>query len=172
MRYYVSLVIIFFFLWFIELFFARIFPVFNFSFALTFLLTVAFFAPTKTSYYYRALLPILIICGLVVDGMSVLPTGVVLVTYLVISLLVMNIAKNLPHGEDLRAFAIIIFCSVFASRIILSFIFNFSNFSVVGKDMVSAFLSAAFSVVIGLFFAYLSETKNGSTVAKTLFFEE
>jgi hypothetical protein len=104
--------------------------------------------------------------------MSALPTGAILITYLMISLLVMNIAKNLPQGEDLRVLAIMIFCSVFVLRIVLSFVFNHSNFSIVGKDIVTAFFSAAFSSVVGLFLVFLAETKRGSAVVKILFSEE
>jgi len=172
MKYYFSLAVIFFLLCFFELFFARILPVFNFSFVLIFLLTAAFFVPSKTRYYYRSLLPISAICGLAADGMSVLPTGITFVVYLIISLLVMNIAKNLPQGEDLRALAIIIFCSVFFSRLVLSFVFNHASVLVAGKDIVSAFFSAVLSSVFGLFLAFLIETKKGSAFAKILFSEE
>lgn len=172
MKYYVSLIIIFFSLCFIELFFALIFPVFNFSFILTFLLTVAFFVPTKTRYYYRSILPIVIVCGLAVDGMSTLPTGTIFITYLLVSLLVLNVAKNLPQGEDLRAFVVVVFLAVFLLQVILSFVFNHFNFFVVRKDIFSAFFSATFSSVIGLFLAYLLETKKGSAFVKILFFEE
>jgi len=172
MKYYFSLIVAFFVLYFTELFFARILPTFNFSFVLIFLLTAAFFAPTKTRYYFRSLIPISIICGLVADGMSALPTGVIFTTYLIISLLVVNIVKNLPQGEDLRILVIIIFCSVFLLRIALSSVFNYPSFLVVGKDIISAFFSAAFSSIVGLFIAFLAETKRGSGIVKILFSEE
>lgn len=172
MKYYFSLLAVFFLLYFVEFFFARISPVFSFSFILVFLLTFAFFVPSKTRYYYRSLIPISIICGLAADGMSALPTGVVFIVYLAISFLIMNIAKNLPQGEDLRALALIIFCSVFILRIILSLAFNYSDMSAVGGDIVPAFFSAVFSFVIGLSLAFLMETKKGTLVAKILFSED
>jgi len=117
-KYYFYLVILFFSLIGLEIFFANLFPRMTIPLVLSFLIAFAFFTPSKTRYPYNAVVPVALISAFAGDAVSSLPSGVVFFVYIVMSLLTVNLAVNVPREKDVKILMLLSVLFILASRIV------------------------------------------------------
>lgn len=172
MKYYLSLFCIFVILSGLDLFFSRLFIRSNISFVLAFLLTSAFIIPQKTRFIFRTLIPLMLICGLAGDSMSAVAPGIIFFTYCLLALIVITISKNIPSGDSIGYLIPVIFFVCLIFRLSFGIIFNGISFSIIYAILLPSFLSAIYTTVGAVMFAYLFETPFGNGLGKIIFNSE
>jgi len=172
MRYYLMLGASFVVLFSIDLFLSRLFMHTNISIVLSFLLTVAFFAPQKTRFFYRTLIPVAFVCGIVADGLSGLSPGIIFLSYVVLSIIVLEISKNIPSADSVWVLMLSVFTISLLFRLIIGLVSNQFVADVFLTIFYSSIVSAFYTTIGAAFFAFSFETSFGSAVGKIIFNSE
>lgn len=172
MRYYLLLGAIFVVLVVVDLFFARIFAHNDLSITLVFLLTSALVAPQKTRFIFRSLIPIVLVCVIATDILSAVNPVVVFIAYVILTMIIVTIAQNVPRADDTTLFILTIFIVSFLFRFTMGLIFNRLNGDVLLAILLPAGITAIFTTVCATAFAYVLEMPAGQKFGKLLFNDE
>jgi len=171
MKYLLTLLSAYFVLIAADLFFLRMFPHSAISVSLMFLLASAVAAPQKTRFVYRALFPIIIVCGLVGDILSSRGLGIVFTTYILIALVVVLVVKNLPQGGNVQIFVFIFFVMTFVYRIAMYFIGGIRDVAFF-PQLFSALSSSLYCSVGALILLIFINSRKFEKLSKLLFRED
>lgn len=169
MKYYLLLGVIFVVLTAVDMFFARLFAHSDLSITLAFLLTIALVAPQKTRFILRSLIPIVLVCVLSSDTLSAVNPVVFFIAYVVLTMLVVVIAKNVPRADDTKIFVMMVFAISFVFRFMMGLIFNRLGSDVVLVILLPTGISAIFTTVCAVAIAYFLDMPIGQKFGKLLF---
>lgn len=171
MKYLFTLFFVYFVLIASDLFFLRMFPHLIISSSLMFLLASAAVVPQKTRFVYRALFPVIIICGFVADILSSSGRGIVFATYVLMALIVVLTIKNLPQGGNIHIFVSLFFVLTLIYRMAMSFMGGFNGLNL-SRHFLFALISSLFCSIGAIIILGLINTRRFEKISKLLFRED